>query len=237
MAVVSSSGDAPLFPLKQLMPSYPAIFVLGCGIATGLTYSVMNGRLGDAYAMVSTLKQEVSRQESELLGYTQYTSYLTVGKQSLAEQMKLLAATVVREESVTQVIERSLLGLSSTGTVAIWYSVEYSFGFDLQADSYDVRPTASGIEVLVKKPVLVTTPAIANLRYRILSGGLFTDERDAVLRLYEEAAKNAKEQGEALASDATVVALCEKRLIAFLHDFLARQPGVKIVPQISMTYH
>ena len=52
------------------MPSYPAIFVLGCGIATGLTYSVMNGRLGDAYAMVSTLKQEVSRQESELLGYT-----------------------------------------------------------------------------------------------------------------------------------------------------------------------
>ena len=58
-----------------------------------------------------------------------------------------------------------------------------------------------------------------------------------MLRLDEEAAKNAKEQGEALASDATVVALCEKRLIAFLHDFLARQPGLKIVPQISMTYH
>ncbi|MBL8250166.1 MAG: hypothetical protein JNK31_00700 [Candidatus Competibacter sp.] len=213
------------------------LFVLGCGLATGLTYSVMNGRLGDAYAMVSALEKEVSRKESELLGYTKYTSYLTVGKQSLAEQMKLLAATVTREENVTQIIERSLLGLPSTGTVAIWYSAEYSFGFDLQSDSYDVRPTASGIEVLVKKPTLVTTPAITHLRYRILSGGLFTDERGAVLLLYEEAAKKAKEQGEAMASDAAIVALCEKRLIAFLHDFLAKQPGVKIVPQISVIYH
>ena len=218
------------------MRVYPAMFVLGCGIATGLTYSVMDGRLSDAYAMVSTLEKEVSRKESELLGYTRYTSYLTVGKQSLAEQMKLLAATVAREENVTQIIERSLLGLPSTGTVAIWYWAEYSFGFDLQSDSYDVRPTDSGIEVRVKKPALVTTPAITNLRYRILSGGLFTDERGAVLRLYEEAAKKAKEQGEAMASDAAVVALCEKRLIAFLHDFLAKQPGVKIVPQISVVY-
>ena len=218
------------------MRLYPMLFVLGCGIAAGLSYSVMNGRLSDAYAMVSTLKQEVSRKESELLGYTKYTSYLTIGKQSLAEQMKLLTATMVREEGVTQVIERSLLGLSSTGTVAIWYSAEYSFGFDLQPDSYDVKPTASGIEIRVRKPALVTTPAITQLRYQILSGGLFTDEQAAVLRLYEEAAKKAKEQGEAMAADPAVAALCEKRLIAFLHDFLAKQPGVKIVPQISVVY-
>lgn len=133
------------------MRLYLILFVLGCGIATGLTYSLMNGRLSNAYAMVSTLEKEVSRKESELLGYTKYTSYLTIGKQSLAEQMKLLSATMVREESVTQVIEKSLLGLPSNGTVAIWYSVEYSFGFDLQPDSYDVQPTDSGIEIRVKK--------------------------------------------------------------------------------------
>lgn len=218
------------------MRLYLILFVLGCGIATGLTYSLMNGRLSNAYAMVSTLEKEVSRKESELLGYTKYTSYLTIGKQSLAEQMKLLSATMVREESVTQVIEKSLLGLPSNGTVAIWYSVEYSFGFDLQPDSYDVQPTASGIEIRVKKPALVATPAVTNLRYKILAGGLFTDEQNAVLRLYEEASQTAKQQGEVLASDPAVVALCEKRLAAFLHDFLAKQPGVKIVPQITVTY-
>ena len=69
------------------MRLYLILFVLGCGIATGLTYSLMNGRLSNAYAMVSTLEKEVSRKESELLGYTKYTSYLTIGTQSLAEQM------------------------------------------------------------------------------------------------------------------------------------------------------
>ena len=218
------------------MRLYLMLFMLGGGIATGLTYSAMQGRLSDAYTEVSTLQQQVSRQESELLGYTQYTAYLTVGKQSLAEQMKLLAATVVREEGVTQVIERSLLGLSSTGTVAIWYTAEYAFGFDLQPDQYDVQPTSTGIEVRVQRPALITTPAITHLRYKILAGGLFTDEPGAVLRLYEEAAKKAQAQGEAMASDPAVVALCEKRLIAFLHDFLAKQPGVKIIPQITVTY-
>lgn len=212
------------------------LFVLGCGVAAGLTYSLMYGRLSDAYAMISTLEKEVSRQESELLGYTKYTTYLTIGKQSLAEQMKLLAATVIREEGVTQVIERSLLGLSSTGTIAIWYTAEYSFGFDLRPESYDVRSIASGIEVRVKKPALITTPAITHLRYKILSGGLFTDEQSAVLRLYEEAARKAREQGEAMAAEAAIAALCEKQLVAFLHDFLARQPGVKIVPQINVVY-
>lgn len=218
------------------MRLYPMIFVLGCGIATGLTYSVMDGRLSNAYAKVMNLEQEVSRKESELLGYTRYTNYLTLGKQSLAEQMKLLTATVTREENVTQIIERSLLGVSSTGTVGIWYSVEYSFGFDLQPDSYDVRPTEAGIEIRVKPPALVATPAITNLHYKILSGGLFTDEQQAVLRLYEEAARTAQTQGAAMAADPSIVALCEKRLIAFLHNFLAKQPGVKIVPQITVAY-
>ena len=57
-----------------------------------------------------------------------------------------------------------------------------------------------------------------------------------MLRLYEEAAQTARKQGEALAADAAVIALCEKRLIAFLHDFIAKQPGVRIVPQITVVY-
>jgi hypothetical protein len=33
-----------------------------------------------------------------------------------------------------------------------------------------------------------------------------------------------------------IVALCEKRLTAFLRDFLAKQPGVKHVPAITVSY-
>lgn len=219
------------------MRFYLFLFLAGGAVATGVMYSVLHGRLDTAYAAVSTLEKEISHKESALLGYTKYTSYLTLGQQSLAEHMKLLAATVTREESVTQVVERSLLGIASTGAVVIFYKAEYAFGFDLQASDYAVRATDSGIEISVKKPVLVAAPAVTQLRYQVLSGGLFTDEKSAVLRLYEEAARQAQRQGETMAADPAVIALCEKRLIAFLHDFLAKQPGVKVIPQITVAYH
>ena len=58
----------------------------------------------------------------------------------------------------------------------------------------------------------------------------------AVLNLYEEASKLARADGLKLESDEEIVALGEKRLIAFLHDFLAKQPGVKHVPTITVLY-
>lgn len=36
--------------------------------------------------------------------------------------------------------------------------------------------------------------------------------------------------------DEAVVALCEKRLLAFLRDFLAKQPGVKHILNITILY-
>ncbi|HEX4325664.1 MAG TPA: hypothetical protein VH105_02540 [Burkholderiales bacterium] len=211
-------------------------FLLGCILTAGLAFWLATGRLNEARDKSSVLEKMVAVQESELLGYTRYATYLGTGKQSLAAQLKLLAASVVRDESATQVVERSILGLSSHGMVAISYTVEYSFGYDLRADNYEIRPSATGIEVRIGRPVLVAAPAVQDLKYEILSGGLFTDEKAAVLRLYEQAAARAKEQGHAMELKPEVVALCEKKLIAFLRDFLAKQPGVKLVPQITIVY-
>jgi len=172
-----------------------------------------------------------------LLGYTNYTSYLSLGKQSLAEHRKLLAATISREESVTQIVSRSVLWLaSSTGVIQTWQKVEYSFGYELESESYDVVATDGGIEIRMGRPRLIAKPAVTDLKYEILQGGLITDEKAAVLRLYEAASKRAADQGEALASDAAVVALCEKQLILFLSDFLAKQPGVRTIPAIKVVH-
>ncbi|MDR6215688.1 hypothetical protein [Paracidovorax wautersii] len=193
-------------------------------------------RLHSANEQVAQLQQEVTSRTEQLLGYTRYTSYLTVGQQSLAEQMKLLTATVVREEGATQIVEKSVLGLASTGVVAIWYTAEYAFGYDLRPGQYELRPTAQGLEVHLARPALVATPAISQLRHRVLSGGLLTDDKGAVIRLQQEAARRAETQGRALAADPAVLALCEKSLTSFLADFLARQPGVRAVPRITVVY-
>lgn len=39
-----------------------------------------------------------------------------------------------------------------------------------------------------------------------------------------------------MSQDPAVIALCEKQLVDFLYDFLAKQSGVKVVPQIRVVY-
>lgn len=212
------------------------LLAVAAGTAT-LTYFPLHDLLTTSQGEVQELKSVVQKTEAELLGHTSYTSFITAGKQSLAGQMKLLTASVVREEGVSQVVERVLLpGLSSSGTVAIWYTVEYSYGFDLQPNQYDLRAVLTGIEVRVKRPTLVATPAVTNLKYKILSGGVLTDEKTAALKLYAEASVRAKAQGALMASEPSILALCEKKLIEFLHGFLTKQPGVKVVPHITVVY-
>lgn len=207
-----------------------------CLLTAGAASWWAQHRVDSALAQTAQLQRQVTELNNALLGYTRYTSYLTAGKQTLAEQMKLLAATVVREEGATQIIEKSVLGIASTGVVAITYTAEYAFGFDLRPESYELHATHGGIEVHIHRPTLVAAPAVTNLQHRILSGGLLTDNKGAVIKLSQEAAKRARQQGEAMASDPAVLALCEKSLTEFLYGFLTKQPGVKQVPRIRLVY-
>ena len=213
-----------------------ATALLAAAASAGLTWWVMGGRLQVAEQQAHTLQQAVTRTQEELLGYSRYTSYLTLGKQALAEHTKLLTATVVRDEGVTEVIERFLLGFSSSGTVAVWYTAEYPFGYDLGPGQFDLRTTADGLEIRLKKPRMIASPAVRNLRYKVLSGGVLTDEKAAVIQLYAKAADESASKGRLLASDPAVIALCEKKLVEFLREFLRQQPGVRSVPHIRVVY-
>jgi len=205
-------------------------------IAAAVTFLVMQGQVRSANERATLLQDSITESERSLLGFTTYVRYLQEGKKQLTAQQKFLAATVTQPNAVTLVIDQSVLGFHSTGTVAIWYSVEYSFGFDLAADSYDLRSGPGGIEVLVGKPRLVAAPAVTDLRYKVLSGGLLTDEKAAALKLYAEAAKSAQARGERLAGEPAIMSLCEKQLTTFLRNFLLKQPDVKSVPHIAVVY-
>jgi hypothetical protein len=205
-------------------------------VAAGVTYLAMRGEVMTARERADALQNVVTEKEASLLGYTSYTRYLSEGKRRLTSESKLLAATVGRNNTVTQVIDTAVLGLHSTGTVAISYSVEYAYGYDLAAEHYDIRAVDSGIEIRIGRPRLVATPAVTNLEYRVLSGGLLTDEKAAALRMFAQASKLSQIRGRQLASEPAIVALCEKQLAQFLRDFLRKQPGVRIVPEIRIVY-
>jgi hypothetical protein len=210
------------------------VVALGAALAT---YLGLQSVVAKAQTEAQALQSVLARTENELVGHTSYTTFLTAGKQSLAGQMKLLAATVTREDGATQIVDRNFVaGIASKATVAIWHTTEYSFGYNLQPDQYDILAVPTGIEIRVKKPALVATPAVSNLKHKVLNDGILVDSKEALLRLQSEAAAGAKVRGEAMASTPEIVALCEKKLVEFVYSFLSKQPGVKVVPRISVVY-
>ncbi len=203
---------------------------LSVNVAAGLVWWVQKGRLDATQAQVAALQQEVRAQSTELLGYTRYTSYLTVGKDKLSEQMKLLSATVVRDEGTTQIVEKSVLGLPSTGVVAISYTVEYAFGYDLRPESYELKATDTGIEIHIAPP----PPGHRTRRHGPAPphplGRAFHRRKDCHHPpLARGHPRRARQQGEAMASEPAILALCEKSLTEFLYGFLSKQPGVRQV--------
>jgi hypothetical protein len=221
--------------MPSFRPSTPWL-TLAAAVAAAVTYTIMRGQVESANERAEALQSVVTSTESTLLGQTAYTRFLQEGKKKLTGQRALLTAKVRLDNAVTLVLDKTVLGFRSSGTVAVWYSVEYAFGYDLNANAYDVRATDHGIAIEVGRVRLVATPAVTNLRYKVLSGGLLTDEKEAALRLYAEASRRAQVRGRELASEPAIVALCEKQLRAFLRDFLARQPGVRLIPDIEVVY-
>jgi hypothetical protein len=224
--------------------------VLGAVIAVGATYFVMKGGVSEtlqkaadaarqleaANVRIEELQQVISEKDASLLGYTEYTKYLIAGKQDLAAQAKLITATVRRNEGYVNYLKTVWMGLSSNGAVKVSYTAEYPFGYDLRSEKYEVLPSDNGIEIRIGRPILVATPAVTNMKHEVVSGGMFTNEAEAVIKLQQEAAGRVLAQGQEMARRDEIAALCERQLITTLRDFLMKQPGVKVVPQITVTY-
>jgi len=121
----------------------------------------------------------------ELLGYTRYRDYLAHGKETLQGQVKLLTATVTRSEVYTRHIRQKKFVFSFDALMTIYYTAEYSFGYELKPESDDIRDTDAGIETVLGKPVLVATPAIKSRSHDTPSSSWLIDENKALVDLYE----------------------------------------------------
>ena len=183
----------------------------------------------EAEAMCATL-------EKMLVGYTKYTDYVSVGKKTVSEQAKFLAASVMREYIHNQHITRSMVLFNANGLASIRYSVEYSFGYDLAPGKFDVRAEQNGIQILVGRPIVVASPAVKVLSYSVSGMPILTDPQQAAMNQMINLPNTAKLQAQHLVNEPEIHALCEKKLIEFLRRFLEKQPGVTMLPNITIAY-
>lgn len=188
------------------------------------------------------LQVELATAKKALVGYTKYPDYLGAAKQAAAEQMKALAVKVTRESIHLESPQEEPPGpksdakseTKSEATVIVKYAVDYTFGFEGKADSFELVGTPTGIELKIGKPKLMATSAVRPLSHGAASKAELTEEHMAVIRKLPSV---SQKQGTAIALDDATQALCEKKLLEFLHHFLAKQPGVKQVPSILVSYH
>ena len=190
----------------------------------------------DLLSKLHTVEQTLSATKQDLLGYTTFTQYLEVTKKAISGRAKFLAATIDRNYVHVEHINRSALGLNSDATIILNYAVEYSVGYDLSPESFAVAADATGITVTLKKPELVSSPAIGAISHEIPGKGLLIDEKAQVIALQQRLITAAVKQGDAIKMEEAVIALCERKLGEFLRDFLAKQPNVRVVPTITFAY-
>ncbi|MGV0976089.1 MAG: hypothetical protein ACOYBO_09195 [Azonexus sp.] len=187
-------------------------------------------------AKLLMVEEQLTETKKDLLGYTKFTDYLAVTKSAVADQMKFLAARVDREYAHVEHIQKSKLGFKSDATIIVNYAVEYSIGYDLRPESFSVSGDEKGITVTLHRPEVVASPAVRIISHEIPSKGILIDEKAAVIALDERLHAIARDRARAIRDDEAVIALCEKKLRDFLHDFLAKQPNVRVVPVITFAY-
>ena len=209
-------------------------------LAAAATYqhrqSAAEHHQSDLLSKLHVVEQTLSETKQDLLGYTTFTQYLEVTKKAISGRAKFLAATIDRSYVHVEHINRSALGIKSDATIILHYAVEYSVGYDLSPESFTVAADATGITVTLKKPELVSSPAIGAISHEIPGKGLLIDEKAQVIALQQQLITAAAKQGDAIKHEEAVIALCERKLGEFLRDFLAKQPNVRAVPMITFAY-
>lgn len=214
--------------------------IAGCLFSAAVVYVIFDyhrhGERQKALENVLGVKAEVLKTKKTLLGYTKYLDYLAEGKQTVSDKMKSLPVKLVREHVVVEKIQTDENNPKAITVIIVKYLAEYTIGFDLKPENFDINGTTSGIEVRVVRPALISAPFVKSHSYEIPGGGALTDEKASVKEILDKLPALARQHGLVIESEVPIRALCEKKLIELLGDFLVSQPAVTQVPVISIVY-
>ena len=216
------------------------ILIAACLVTAALVYFSLEYRLyGERQEALNRLMRaqaETAAFRKELAGYTSHAEYLAAAKQELSAKAKAISIKVLREYVYVENICQPPLLVMPVGVVIVRYTSEFSFGFDLKPENFDIVATETGLEIHVPKPIFTSPPNVKTQPHEIPIEGVITDEIGVVAAVHKRIGDMALQYGVFVASDPAVLALCSDKLASAVRAFLTTQPGVKQVPAMVVTY-
>jgi hypothetical protein len=224
---------------QEMEVSYIFFFV-ACFLSAAVTYLVMDYRTASERqsAMDKVLQADaaVTGTKQKLAGYTKFTDYLASAKQALTTHEKALTVSLKREHVHIEKVNKEASGTKSNALLVLNYTGEYAFGMDLKAESFELNQSQSGLELKVNRPVLLGQPKVRPSSHAISVVGAPMDEKAILTEANSKLPTLAQQHGAAMSSEEMIRGLCKLKLTEFLHDFFAKQPGVKQAPAVSVVY-
>ena len=212
--------------------------IAGCLMSAAVTYLVLDYRRHGEREVdlqkVLNVQQEVAKARKISQGYVQYKEFLPGAKLAATEKVRTLATKVIRDQIHIEVVKRETL--KTNAIFVVNYVTEYFFCFDLRPDNFDIVATTGGIEIRVGKPTLYGAPYVRSSSHERLTTEAVGDEKDVLRQINGRLPGLAQDRGTAMASEDTIRALCDRKLIDLVSTFLAAQTGVTQVPVISVVY-
>ena len=125
-------------------PIAAAVIVLLAGgiVALGFLHLKQRDEQHELAEKLLKVKEQLSVTTDTLLGYTKYTDYVSETTKSVEGQTKFLAAKVVREYTLVEHIQKSVLGIKSDATVINWNSAGSLVNFRSASTAPASQPAA-----------------------------------------------------------------------------------------------
>ncbi|MBP9904173.1 MAG: hypothetical protein KBF66_01355 [Rhodoferax sp.] len=174
--------------------------------------------------------------KAKLLGYTKFADYLVPAKQHLADQAKSLAVSVVREVVQLSRLTPDKERIKAEVLLVSRYQVEFVLAIDLKPEGFELLQEGNGISLKTGLPTLTSAPLVRSASHELSQAGVVTDERALFADISQKFSLVAQTQGQAVAREDAVRALCKAKVVDALRDFLSRQAGVRALPMVVLNF-
>lgn len=216
------------------------VVLIACLLGAACMYVAVEYHLhGERQQSLSKLlkaQADTAAVKKELAGFSKYTEYLAPAKTEISDKLKLLLIKVVREYTHTEMIPREQFKLKTPVLMVVHYSVEYAFNMDLKPESFELKAAHGGIELNLRKPMLMGYPNIKVLSHETGIEESQIDQKSVVNEIQIKLPAQVRKYGTALATEDATLALCEQKLLECLRNFLSAQKDIKQVPIVTVSF-